>query len=192
MTVHDADDSPSAVEAEGHEGDLGGEPVVGMATAGRQVVTIMLLPVAVMLLGVVAGAAKYVDEIRRGESEARVSSVQAASEITVAALSYRPDTVEAELSEAQQLLTGGFRDSYSELIRDVVIPGARERRISAVATVPAAAAVTTTETRAVVVLFVNQTIVVGDEAPTSTASSVRVTLDRHADGPWLIAGFDPL
>jgi Mce-associated membrane protein len=44
---------------------------------------------------------------------------------------------------------------------------------------------------AVVLLFVNQTVVMGTDAPTNTASSVRVTLDKVGDR-WLVSGFDPV
>ncbi|CDO88935.1 hypothetical protein AWC29_22040 [Mycobacterium triplex] len=54
-----------------------------------------------------------------------------------------------------------------------------------------AASVSAATNHAVVLLFVNQTIVVGQDAPTSTASSVRVTLDRIG-GRWLISQFDPV
>ncbi|BEH77096.1 MCE associated membrane protein [Mycobacterium pseudoshottsii JCM 15466] len=37
----------------------------------------------------------------------------------------------------------------------------------------------------------NQTIIVSQDPPTSTASSVRVTLDK-VDGRWLISRFDPV
>jgi Mce-associated membrane protein len=43
----------------------------------------------------------------------------------------------------------------------------------------------------VVLLFVNQTVVVGQGAPTDSASSVRVTLDKIGDR-WLISKFDPV
>jgi Mce-associated membrane protein len=43
----------------------------------------------------------------------------------------------------------------------------------------------------VVLLFVDQTVTVGQGAPTNTASSVRVTLDK-VDGRWLISQFDPV
>ena len=39
-------------------------------------------------------------------------------------------------------------------------------------------------------VFVNQTVIVGNDAPTVTASSVRVTLDKVGDR-WLISKFDP-
>jgi Mce-associated membrane protein len=40
-------------------------------------------------------------------------------------------------------------------------------------------------------VFVNQTVVVGTDAPTGTTSSVQVTLDRVGDD-WLISEFDPV
>jgi len=49
--------------------------------------------------------------------------------------------------------------------------------------------VSATENHAEVLLFVNQTVNMGNNAPTKTASSVRVTLDKIG-GRWLISGFD--
>jgi Mce-associated membrane protein len=40
-------------------------------------------------------------------------------------------------------------------------------------------------------VFVNQTSIVGTDAPTDTASSVRVGLDK-VDGQWLISSFEPI
>ena len=73
----------------------------------------------------------------------------------------------------------------------MVIPGARQKQIAAVASVPAAASVSATPEEAVVLLFVNQTVTVGSDAPTATASSVRVTLEKDGDR-WLISKFDPV
>jgi Mce-associated membrane protein len=117
--------------------------------------------------------------------------MRAATDSSIALLSYRPDTVEKDLVAARDRLTGTFRDSYTSLTHDVVIPGAKQRQISAVATVPAAASVSATARHAVVLVFVDQTVVVGQDAPTSTASTVRVTLD-NIGGRWLISGFDPV
>jgi Mce-associated membrane protein len=43
----------------------------------------------------------------------------------------------------------------------------------------------------VVLEFVDQAVTVGQSAPTNSASSVRVTLDK-VDGRWLISQFDPV
>ena len=73
----------------------------------------------------------------------------------------------------------------------MVIPGAQQQQVSAVTTVPSAASVSADPNRAVVLLFVNQTVSVGGNAPTNTASSVRVTLEKSGD-QWLISAFDPV
>lgn len=150
-----------------------------------------VLPGVALVLAMAAGFLKWQDSSVRGADLSRVESVQAARDATVALLSYRPDTVEHDLGAVRDRLTGEFKDSYTSLTRDVVIPGAKQRQISAVATVPAAASVSADLNHAVVLLFVNQTTTVGTSAPTDTASSVRVTLDK-IDGRWLISGFDPV
>src|SRR5690606_23551409 len=134
---------------------------------------------------------KWQDDTVRNSELASISAVQAAEDGTIALLSYQPDTVEQQLGDARNLLTGEFRESYTSLTNDVVIPGAKEKQISAVASVPAAASVSATADEAVVLLFVNQTVTVGQDPPTDTASSVRVTLEKDGDR-WLIAKFDPV
>jgi Mce-associated membrane protein len=157
----------------------------------RRVLGYGVLPALVLLLAMASGYCKWVDSSLRDAQVARFESVRVAAEGTVALLSYKPDTVEKDLGDARNRLTGDFKDSYTSLTHDVVIPGATQKQISAVATVPAAASVSATENHAVVLVFVNQTVTVGTGAPTDTASSVRVTLDKVADR-WLISGFDPV
>jgi Mce-associated membrane protein len=155
-----------------------------------------VLPALALLLALGAGYLKWmdtsarVDDITNSKSVAR-QAMQAAKDSTVALLSYKPDTVEQQLHAARDLLTGDFRDSYTSLTNDVVIPGAKQKQISAVATVPAAASVSANPRHAVVLVFVNQTVIVGQDAPTDTASSVRVTMDKIGDR-WLISKFDPV
>jgi Mce-associated membrane protein len=150
-----------------------------------------VLPAVALLLALGAGYLKWMDNSVRNSETARIESVQAAKDSTIALLSYKPDTVEQQLGAARDLLTGDFRDSYTSLTNDVVIPGAKQKQISAVATVPAVASVSAKPNQAVVLVFVNQTVIVGKDAPTDTASSVRVTLDKVGDR-WLIAKFDPV
>ena len=160
-----------------------------------------VLPALALLLALGAGFLKWQDVSDRvGEmpptaSEKHLSpaaeSVQAAKDSTIALLSYKPDTVEQQLTAARDLLTGDFRGSYTSLTNDVVIPGAKQKQISAVARVPAAASVSAEPNHAVVLVFVDQTVTIGQDAPTDTASSVRVTLDKIGDR-WLISKFDPV
>lgn len=157
----------------------------------KRVAVYGVLPVLALLLAVVSGWLKWQETSVSGQVPAAAEAVQAARAGTVALLSYSPGTAAKDLGAARDLMTGQFRDSYTQLVNDVVIPGAQQQHIQAVATVPAAASVSATETHAVVLLCVNQTTIIGNDAPSSSASSVRVTLDRI--GPrWLISGFDPV
>jgi Mce-associated membrane protein len=156
-----------------------------------RVIAYGVLPGLALLLALAAGFLKWQDNSVRDGQVARAESVRAATDGTIALLSYRPDTVQKELEAAQGRLTGTFLDSYKSLTHDVVIPGAKEKQISAVATVPAAASTSASENHAVVLVFVDQTVIVGKDAPTNTASSVRVALDK-VQGRWLISQFDPV
>jgi Mce-associated membrane protein len=106
-------------------------------------------------------------------------------------LSYTPDNVETTLNAAKSLLTGSFRDSYSNLVDSVVIPGAKQKNITAVAKVPAASVESLTSDKASMIVFVNQTVIVGSAAPTDTPSSVRVGLQK-INGAWLIDALDAI
>ena len=150
-----------------------------------------LLPFLVLSLAVAGGYLKWQAMSIRTSQTSGIESVAVAKDGTVAMLSYQADTVEKDLAAARDRLTGTFKDSYTQLTHDVVIPGSKQRHISAVATVPAAASVSATARHAVALVFVNQTVNVGTDPPSATASAVRVTLDKVGDR-WLISGFDPV
>jgi len=163
-------------------------------TRGRSSRTRLLavaLPVLALFLALGVGYVKWLDGSQRASRVAAEESVRAASESTVAILSYKPETVDQDLKAAANRLTAGFRQQYTQLVNDVVAPGAKQQHISAVATVPAAASVSATGKQAVVLVFVDQTTTIGNDAPTQSTSSVRVTLDE-VDGRWLISQFDPV
>jgi Mce-associated membrane protein len=157
----------------------------------RRAPTRLLLPALAVASAAGAGFLGWQYASERDMLTAAKDSVAAARDTTVAILSYRADTAEQDLTGARDRLTGEFLDSYTTLINDKVIPGAREKKVSAVAEVPAAASVSATARHAVALVFVNQTISAGGEPPTGSNWSVRVTLDK-VDGRWLVAGFDPV
>jgi Mce-associated membrane protein len=173
------------------EGSDGASPPRRWRTGVARVLAYIILPAVALLLAAAAGYLKWVDGTARDAEVYRAQSVQAAIDSTVAMLSYRPDTVDQSLAAARDRMTGAFRDSYSSLTHDVVIPGAKQRQISAVATVPAAASVSATATHAVVLVFVDQTTIIGNEPPSDSTSSVKVTLEKVHDR-WLISQFEPI
>ncbi len=148
-----------------------------------------VLPALALVLAAAAGGLWYLTATHSNEAE-QAAVIKVARDGTVALLSYEPDTVRQQLTDARKLLTTPFLDEYTTLTKSV-IPGAEQRHISAATSVPAAAAVSVEENHAVVLVFVNQTVRVGDQPPTSTPTSARVTLERLG-GQWLIAKFEPV
>lgn len=190
----EADDADSA---EAFPGVKDTEPAVaepeGKSARARwqRVLVYGLLPGLAMLTAGGAGYLKWLQVSARETQSARIESVQVAAESTIKILSYSPDSVDHDLDTARDRLTGTFRDAYTQLTHDVVIPGSKQKKISAVATVPAATSISASSNRAVVMVFVNQSIMVGNDPPSSTASTVRITLDKH-DNRWLISDFTPI
>lgn len=158
---------------------------------GTTLLAFRVLPAAAVALGGLAGALQWQAVSHRAADAAVADSVAAAREAAVKILSYRSDTVEQDLAAARAELTGAFLESYAKLADTVVIPGARQRKMSAEAKVAAAASVSADTAHAVVLLFIDQTTVTGDQPPTFMPSTVRVQLD-NVDGRWLVSGFDPV
>jgi Mce-associated membrane protein len=150
-----------------------------------------VLPGLILALAVAAGLLKWHDGSVRAEELLRDETVNAATESTIRMLSFRPDTVESDLSAAQELMTDGFRDGFAVRARDQIIPDAKARKVTATAEVPGAASVWATPKRAAVLVFVDRTVTLGSADPGEVDSSYRVTLDK-VDGRWLVAGFEPV
>jgi Mce-associated membrane protein len=152
---HDTDGD----ELSGHANDAPASPI----TAQRERIR-AALPMAVVLCIVCAGLAGWlgfrgwqVDQL----SAVHAQWVQVARQGALNLTTIDHSRVDADVQRIS-------------LIDDVVIPGAKQKQISAVATVPAAGAVSATEDHAVVLLFVDQTVNVGNDPPTDTASAVPV------------------
>lgn len=150
-----------------------------------------VLAALLLLLVGAAGYLKWQDSSARNFDTAGAAAMAAAQDTVAKMLTYEPEKVDEQLAAARELLTDGFRQEYTELTNDVVIPAAKEQQVTARATVPAVATVSATANHAVVLAFVNQNVSIGEGAPSDTASSVRVTLDK-VDGRWLISAFEPV
>lgn len=166
-------------------------PAAGRRVRWSRALAFAVLPLVALLLASGAGYLKWQEESVRDAQVAGAESLRAATDGAIALLSYKPDTVQKDLDAARSRLTGSFLNAYTSLTHDVVIPGAQQKQISAVASVPAAASVQASASHAVVLLFINQSLTIGQDVPTNSASSVQVGLDK-IDGRWLISKFDPV
>ena len=177
-------------EGEG-EDDVAEAPVERSSRFSWTRLLVAGLPVLALILALGVGYLKWLDGTARESRAAAEQSIRAASDSTIAILSYKPETVDRDLKAAADRLAEPFRQQYTQLVNDVVAPGAKQQHITAVATVPAAASVSATGKHAVVLVFVDQTTTIGNDAPTQSTSSVRVSLEK-VDGRWLISQFDPV
>lgn len=137
----------------------------------------------------VAETVRETDESTEWDDEAVLSTARAAIE---AVLSYQWDTAATELEQAgEAYTTGDFRDSFDQMVRDVVVPQARERQLSSVATVAAIGLMSRDDTGAEVLAFVNQSATTAGADPVVTDSSVKVHLVDD-DGRLLVDEFVPV
>jgi Mce-associated membrane protein len=126
------------------------------------------------------------------DATAAKAAITAASEGTVAILSYSPDTFDRDFSSAKSRLTGDFLSYYSQFTQQIVGPAAKQKSVKTSAVVVRAAASELHPDSAVVLVFINQSTVSADRpAPALTSSSVLVTLTKASD-KWLISSFNPV
>jgi Mce-associated membrane protein len=117
--------------------------------------------------------------------------IQAASEGSVALLSYSSDSLSHDFTSAKSRLTDDFQDYYKRFTEQVVAPAA-QRGLTTRARVVRAAVSELHRNSAVVLVFISQQMTSRDKPePVQTGSSVSVTLTK-VEGSWLIAEFDGL
>lgn len=150
--------------------------------------------VCVLLASAGSAAALYfgVYRVDHGNAAASTTVIDAASEGSVALLSYAPDSLDRDFADARSRLTGDFLTYYSEFADKFVAPAAKEKDIRATASVVRAAPVTVQSDTAEVLVYLNQATTSRDNPePAQAASAVKVGLTK-VDGSWLISSFNPI
>ncbi len=66
---------------------------------------------------------------REVDAEAARSAVSAATDGTVAVLSYSPETVDTDISTAKSYLTGDFLTYYNDLTQQFVAPAVKQKSV---------------------------------------------------------------
>jgi Mce-associated membrane protein len=118
--------------------------------------------------------------------------VSAASEGTVALLSYSPESLDKDVATAKSHLSGDFLSYYNQFTEQVVVPAAKQKSLKTTAQVRGAAVSELHPDSAVVLVYVDQSTTSKDNPdPATAASSVLVSMTR-VNGTWLITKFDPV
>ncbi|OOK79011.1 hypothetical protein BZL30_2006 [Mycobacterium kansasii] len=100
------------------------------------------------------------------------AAVSAASDGTVALLSYSSDTLDKDIAAARSHLGGDFLDYYNQFTQQFVVPGAKQKALKTTAKVMRAAVSELHPGSAVVLVFVDQSTTTKDNPnrPSSPAA----------------------
>lgn len=162
-----------------------------MLPARWRLILTVLIAAASVGLAVVLYVTQYRTDVQT-DGAAASAAVRAASEGTVALLSYQPDSVDTDLIAAKTHLTGEFLTYYGKFSDEILLPAARERAVRSEAAVVRAAEAEIHPDAAKVLVYVNQTTTSRERPDASqTASSVMVSLTKVGER-WLISAFDPI
>lgn len=203
VTGHDAEadtdevsDSRDDSGAEAVDDDGSDEPPAPVTRRRAPSAALGIAVLGVLLVASASVAAwLYFAQYRPAQAtgpDAAQTALQAAQDGTVALLSYKPDTLEADLAAAKSHLTGEFLTYYTQFTDQIVKPAAAQKKVQTTANVVRAAVSDIQPDTATVLVFVNQTTTSTDRPdPTLANSSVLVHLAK-VDGRWLISEFKPV
>ncbi|OSC41559.1 hypothetical protein [Mycobacterium decipiens] len=164
----------------------------------RMQITLKPVAVILILLMLISGGAAawlYLEQYRpdqQTDAGAERAAVAAASDGTIALLSYSPDTLDKDFATARSHLSGDFLSYYDQFTQQIVAPAAKQKSLKTTAKVMSAAVSELRPDSAIVLVFVDQSTTSKDNpTPSMAASSVLVTLAK-VDGNWLITKFTPV
>ena len=167
--------------------------------SGRdQLRNVKVVPAILVLLLLISGGGAtwlYFEKYQpRQQTDSGVAwaVVKAASDGTVALLSYSPESLDKDFATAKSHLSGDFLSYYNEFTDQIVAPAAKQKSLKTTARVIGAAVKELHPGTAVVLVFVDQSTTSKDRPdPSESASSVLVSMTR-VNGKWLITKFDPI
>ncbi|WP_425293704.1 hypothetical protein [Mycobacterium attenuatum] len=175
------------------------EPARGWAgNVWRTKINLKPVPVILIVLILLSGGttawlyAKLYRPDQQVDASVARAAVSAASDGTVALLSYSSDTLDKDIAAARTHLGGDFLDYYNQFTQQFVVPGAKQKALKTTAKVMRAAVSELHPGSAVVLVFVDQSTTTKDTPePTIKPSSVLVSVTQ-VNGKWLITKFNPV
>ncbi len=121
---------------------------------------------------------------------ARHQAVRAASDGAVALLSYSPETLARDFSNAKSRVTENYLPYYQQFADQIVGPSAQRGQVTTTATVVKAAVSEMQPDLAIVLVFVKQkTANKVKPEPVVTSNSLKITM-KKVNNSWLIEKFE--
>jgi Mce-associated membrane protein len=159
---------------------------------------VAVVPVILVVLLLISGGVaawmyfeRYQPKQRTDPSVAR-AVVNAATDGTVALLSYSPESLDKDFATAKSHLSGDFLSYYTQFTDQIVAPAAKQKSLKTTAHIMGAGVQELHPDSALVLVYVDQSTTSKDRPdPTLAASTVLVSMTR-VNGSWLITKFDPV
>jgi Mce-associated membrane protein len=170
-----------------------GEAAVTGRYVERVAVAACVAVVAIAVSALTAIAAVRISH-RHQIDDARHQAITAATSSVATVLSYDYRHLSSDFSDAEALLTPRFRAKYVKTTAAAVQPLAAKYHATSTAVVPqgAAGAITVSTDRALVLVFVDQTVTNSQlAAPRLDRARINVTL-VHVGGRWLVDNLQPV
>jgi Mce-associated membrane protein len=170
----------------------------GRGGRSRMLRNVKVVPVILVLLLLISGGVaawmyfmRYQPNQQTDPGVARAVA-RAASDGTVALLSYSPESLDKDFAAAKSHLSGDFLSYYEQFTEQIVAPAAKQKSLKTTAHVTGAAVSELHPNSAVVLVFIDQSTTSKDRPdPSMAASSVLVSMTR-VNGNWLITKFEPV
>lgn len=164
-----------------------------VASVGRnpQRLLIALVAVGVVLAGLLVALVwtvhRHDESVTAGQDAQRVAGQE-----VVALLSYDYHTARQDLPPVLNSLAGPFKDQYSQLLNQTVIPAAEQQQITTRTSLAGSSITSESPDHVELLMFLNQTSVVPSQPqPQLEGSRAKVTLDL-VDGQWKVSGLTPM
>lgn len=149
-----------------------------------------------LLIAAAGFGAGYFDFVYRPDLETNNATarqvIRAATDGAVALLSYSPETLDRDFTNAKSRVTESYLPYYQQFAEKIVGPAALSGQLTTTAFVVKASVTEIQPKYAVVLAFIKQKTASKDRPePVVTSSSLQITLTK-VKGSWLIEKFDAL
>jgi Mce-associated membrane protein len=193
----DLDDSVTE-QTPGDEAEADSPAPIKRPRRGPSRVVRRVAPVVLVLLLLISGGVAtwlYFKQYRpdqQTDAGVKQTVAAAASDGTVALLSYSSDSLDKDFAAARSHLAGDFLSYYDQFSQQSVAPVAKQKSMKTAAHVSGAAVTELRPDSATVLVFVDQSTTTKDSPqPSLAVSSVLVHMNR-INGTWLITKFTPV
>jgi len=149
----------------------------------------LVLVVAALVLGLQVwsyGDVRTQDQVEKAEESASATAERAATAI----LSFKDTTLDADLQASTRFMTPKFADTFTGTFDSLARPNALKTKATVTAKVLATAVINASESRAEILVYVDQTTVSTANSGNPSVALNRTSFDLvKVDGSWLVDDF---